>query len=504
MRRPARSRLVVLSNRGPYVKAIVRRRPVVRRATGGLVAVLEPLMRSIRGSWIACEDRLQPRRHPPPRQREETPFRVRLLGFSEREMSNYYHGFSNRVLWPICHGFVGKCSFDSTYYRDYRRCNQAFSQAAVEEASAGDLVWVHDYHLALVPGQIRARAPHLRTLMFWHVPFPPCSVLRAMPWARDILEGMLGADLLGFHTDEYARNFLESCRVLLGAAVQAARGSVRLGRHRTRVVACPIGADSAGFEALARRPGVLLKVHKLRKDLGTECVILGVDRLDYTKGILERLDAYERFLQKYPQYRRRQVLLQVAVPSRTRVEEYRLHRREIDEAVGRLNARYTDGGWVPVRYLYRSISRETLAVLYLSADVALITPVRDGMNLVSKEYVACQTRNDGVLILSELAGAAEELEEALIVNPYNHEQVADALRRAIDMTGKEKSDRMRALRRRVQRHDIHWWLREFMAAAGYSLRTRPVRAGTPEGPALSIEPAGWIEAEEPAAAGPHS
>ena len=487
------SRLIILSNRGPYTTAVVRRRVVARRSAGGLVAALEPILRSQGGTWIAWDDRPPGRRRPPALTDERGPFSLRLLPFSEAAASNYYHGFSNRVLWPICHGFLDKCRFDHVFFRDYTRCNLEFSRAAVREASRRDIVWVHDYHLALVPGQVRTLAPHLRTLLFWHIPFPPAWVFKAMPWAREILEGMLGADLIGFHTQDYVRHFLESCRVLLGLPVNEARGEVQFGRRHPRIIACPIGADVEAFDTLARRPGVLLKAHQLRKSLGVDQIVLGVDRLDYTKGILERFLAYEIFLKKHSQNRSRQVLVQVAVPSRTRVHDYALLRRQIDETAGRLNALYAEGSWVPIRYSYRSISRESLAALYAAADVALITPLRDGMNLVAKEYVASHTRNDGVLIVSELAGAAEEMEEALIVNPYDLEKVADTLRRAMDMTLKEKTERMQALRSRVLSRDINWWVREFLRAAGFSLARSDVHRGAARPAGVPFEPAAWIQ-----------
>src|SRR3989442_11796598 len=321
MPRPGLSGLIVLSNRGPYTTAVVRRRVVARRSSGGLVAALEPVLRSQGGVWIAWDDRPPGRRRLPPITEGREPFSIRLVTLNEPAASNFYHGFSNRVLWPICHGFLDKCRFDHAFFRDYLRCNMEFSRTATRSASRRDIIWVHDYHLALVPGQIRDMAPHLKTLFFWHIPFPPAWVFRAIPWAREILEGMLGSDLIGFHTQEYVRHFLESCRVILGLVIHEDRGEVEFGRRRPRVIACPIGADVAAFDALARRPGVLLKAHRLRKSLGVAQIILGVDRLDYTKGILGRFLAYELFLKKPPQYRGRQALLQVAVPSRTRVQD---------------------------------------------------------------------------------------------------------------------------------------------------------------------------------------
>jgi len=272
-------RLIILSNRGPYTTSVVRRRVVARRSSGGLVAALEPLLRSQGGTWIAWDDRLPGRRRPPPLTPDRDSFALRLLSLNEPAASNYYHGFSNRILWPICHGFLDKCRFDHVFFRDYRRCNQEFSRAAVREASRRDVLWVHDYHLALVPGQVRDLAPYLKTLLFWHIPFPPAWVFKAMPWAREILEGMLGADVIGFHTREYAGHFLESCRMLLGLPVNEERGEVDLGRRRSRIVACPIGADVAAFDALARRRGILLKAHQLRKSIGVYRFILGLDRL---------------------------------------------------------------------------------------------------------------------------------------------------------------------------------------------------------------------------------
>ena len=487
------SRLVVLSNRGPYATAVVRRRLAVRRNTGGLVTAMEPVLRSQGGVWIAWDDRPPGRPRPPSPPEGRLPFSLRLLPLNEPAASNYYYGFANRVMWPICHGFLDKCRFDPTFFRDYARCNLEFSKAAIREASRKDIIWVHDYHLALMPGQVRAQAPHLKTLLFWHIPFPPPWILKAMPWARDILAGILGADLIGFHTPEYVRHFLESCRVLLGLPVSESRGEVHLGRRRARVIACPIGADARAFDDLARRPGVLLKAHQLRKSLGVDQIILGVDRLDYTKGILERLRGYERFLERRPEWRRRVCLVQVAVPSRDRLPDYRDMKRSIDEAVGRIVGRFTSEGRPPLQYVYTALSREQLAAYYSAADIALVTPLRDGMNLVAKEYVASRTRDDGALIISRLAGAAEDMEEALAVNPYDLEDVSDALHRAAEMTLKEKTERMRALRRRVLTRDIHWWLREFLGAAGHSIPRGALRRIRTRSSASALEPASWIQ-----------
>ncbi len=343
---------------------------------------------------------------------------------------------------------------------------------------------MQDFHLATVPARVRTARPDVHIGLFWHVPFPEPSVFGILPWRRPLLEGMLGSDVIGFHLSSYARNFLACVERFTGATVDHDRGTVRVAGREVRAVAWPIGIDAEAYERLARRPEIELRAGRIRRQLGSAKMILGVDRLDYTKGILERLHGFERLLEHSPGFRRQVAFFQIAVPSRERVEEYRRMKREIDEAVGRISGRFTAEGWVPIRYVYQSMAQPELTAHYVAADVALVTPLRDGMNLVAKEYVASRVHDDGVLILSEFAGAAEDLPEAVRVNPYSADDMAEQIRHALAMPLPEMRTRMAALRRRVKEHDIGWWLRGFLgefpadSLEGVDMPSNPAAGGT--------------------------
>ncbi|HEY2387323.1 MAG TPA: trehalose-6-phosphate synthase [Candidatus Binatia bacterium] len=452
-----------MSNRAPVD---VRRGPERRLVptVGGLVSALTPIFKAAgRGLWIAWSGsagRLpQPRVELPP---EDPCFTLRLVPLSERDVSGSYYGFSNRGLWPLSHYFVGRCQFRAEQWQSYERVNQIFAAAVLEELRPHDLVWVQDFQLATLPARVRGARPDIPIGLFWHVPFPEPSVFGILPWRRTLLEGMLGSDVIGFHLQSYARNFLACVERFTDAPVDHDRGTVQMDGHEVRVVAWPIGIEADLYENLARRPETELRAGRIRRQLGSAKMILGVDRLDYTKGILERLHGFERLLEYSPGFRGQVTLFQIAVPSRERVEEYRRMKREIDEAVGRISGRFTTGGWVPIRYVYQSMAPPELTAHYVAADLALVTPLRDGMNLVAKEYVASRIHDDGTLILSEFAGAAEDLPEAVQVNPYNMDDVAEQIRRALSMPLAETRERMAALRARVKAHDIRWWLRGFL------------------------------------------
>ncbi len=457
-------RLVVVSNRAPVD---VRRGPERRfvPTVGGMVSALMPVFKAAgRGLWIAWSGgeagaRSRDRVLLP---EEEPCFTLRWVRLSERDVSGSYYGFANRGLWPLSHYFVGRCQFRLEQWQSYRRVNETFARAVVEELQPHDLVWVQDFHLATLPKILRDARPDVPIGLFWHVPFPEPSVFGILPWRTQLLAGMLGADVIGFHLESYARNFLACVERFVGVAVDYDRGLVKLPGREARVVAWPIGTDSDEFEALARKPEVQLRAGRIRRQLGSARMILGVDRLDYTKGILERLQGLERFFEQSPAFRRQVTFFQIAVPSRERVEEYRRMKREIDEAVGRIQGRFTSEGWVPVRYVYQSVPPPDLAAHYVAADLALVTPLRDGMNLVAKEYVATRVHDDGMLILSEFAGAAEGLPEAVRVNPYNIDDVAAQIRMALTMPLEEVRQRMSRLRARVKQENIQWWLRSFL------------------------------------------
>lgn len=380
---------------------------------------------------------------------------------SGRDVRDYYGGFSNRTIWPLFHYFTQHATYDRLHWDAYRRVNEGFAAAVAEVAQPGDTIWVQDYHLMLVPALIRARLPEVRIGFFLHIPFPSYEVFRLLPWRQEILEGLLGADLVGFHTYDYVGHFLDAVHAILGRGHVS--GDVEGGERAVRAEAFPMGIDYDGFRTAAEAPAARREVGRIKGHVGSRKVILSVDRLDYTKGVLERLEAFDLFLTENPSWRERVTLILLLVPSRTRVEEYRDLKRQIDERVGRINGRHGSVGWVPIWYLYRSVPFERLVALYRAADVALVTPLRDGMNLVAKEYVASKGDGDGVLILSEFAGAAQELGEALLVNPNDVPGMAGAIRDALEMAKPERVERLRRMGERVSGHTVEGWAADFLA-----------------------------------------
>jgi trehalose 6-phosphate synthase/phosphatase len=351
-----------------------------------------------------------------------------------------------------------RARFEGRDYAVYEEVNDRFADAVLAAAGDSDLVWVHDYQLLLAPRRIRERDVDTRLAFFLHIPFPPFDIFRLLPWDREILRSLLACDLIGFHVRGYCQNFLDCVERSLGARVHREAMLVEYGDRTTRVGSFPIGVEFEAFEKLA-------EATPRQPETQRERVVLGIDRLDYTKGIPERIRAFARLLELHPEHREQVVLLQLAVPSRSQVSEYRDLKREIDELVGSVNGRFATAGWSPIRYLYRSFQQERLAALYRDADVALVTPLRDGMNLVAKEFVACQVGDPGVLILSRLAGAAETMHEAILVNPYDLDGTAEAIHRALTMEDTERASRVTALRRRERRDDLDAWTTSFLDAA---------------------------------------
>ncbi len=467
---PARS-LVVVSNRLPFTAE--RRPDGIRftRSSGGLVAALDPVLGQRGGVWVGWPGLEQePDDNPaalvPP---AGSSVRYRSVSLSAREVSAYYGGFSNRTLWPLFHYLIGPMRGDAHTWAAYEQVNERFARAAAEESTDEDLVWVHDYQLLRVPYFLRRLAPRRRIGFFLHIPFPAYDVFRILPWSRQLLRGLLAADLVGVHVSTYAQHLITCAERLLGCDVDRATDTVHFEGRDVSVQAHPLGIDVGYVETLARAAG------PAPPGVSEPARVIGLDRLDYTKGILERMHAVERLLERSPEFQGRFVFTQVLVPSREQVAEYRSLKRELDETVGRINGRFSDQGWSPIRYLVRSLSPTELGALYRHADVALVTPLRDGMNLVAKEYVAAQVEEPGVLILSELAGAAEELQEALLVNPFDVDAVADALLRALTMAPDERRARMTALRDRVRENSVQAWVARFLdSAEAASARPRTV------------------------------
>lgn len=385
--------------------------------------------------------------------------RIVPVPLSRGESKAYYDGVCNGVLWPLFHYQIDRIPPASAEWSVYEEINRRFAAAIVREYRTGDLIWIHDYHLLLVPRLVRQQLPDAPIGFFLHIPFPALEVFRVAPWRREILGGLLGASAIGFHTAAYAEHFARAVHAL--TAFEERGGDILVNGRRVRIGVHPMGVDAGAFARLAADPAVQRERVQVTGRPAQQ-LLLGVDRLDYTKGIPRRLLAYERLLRDRPSLRGRVRLLQVAVPSRTGVPSYQRFRQEIDELVGRINGEHGTVDWSPIRYLHQSIARPQLVALYAAADVMLVTPLRDGMNLVAKEFVASRIDNDGVLVLSEFAGAAAELPEALMVNPYAIEDMADAMARALAMAASERQRRMAALRARVAVHDVNWWASAFL------------------------------------------
>ena len=461
------SRLVVVSNRLPVTLKRQRGLLVGERSTGGLVAAMDPVMHQLGGKWVGW---------PGGQVQEGERFEVEQgrcefvpVSLSRTQVTGYYHGTSNRALWPLFHSLPERTVFEPKDWEQYEAVNRLFAEAVAHAAGADDLVFVHDYHLMTAPRHLRRLRSHARILFFLHIPFPPYDVYRVLPWYRGLLRGVLACDLIGFHSPGYVTNFLDCVERLLGERVDRKHGLIEHGDRTVRVGAFPLGID---YEAHERRATAAPPAFA-----GDEVIVLGVDRLDYTKGIPERILAFERLLERHPEYRERVAFLQLAVPSRAQAAEYQLLKRQIDELVGRVNGRFGAQQWTPIRYLYRAVTPKRLAGLYRDAAVALVTPLRDGMNLVAKEFVASQVHDPGVLVLSRLAGAAERMPEALQVNPYNIDGVAERVHEALTMSADDRLTRIRALQLRERHNDVHAWMHTLLEAVRRPMtRLDPLRS----------------------------
>ncbi|MEM6863965.1 MAG: bifunctional alpha,alpha-trehalose-phosphate synthase (UDP-forming)/trehalose-phosphatase, partial [Bacteroidota bacterium] len=393
------------------------------------------------------------------------------VGLTEKEVEGFYFGFSNRTVWPLFHYFLEYSEFELDFWNTYKVVNQKFADAILEQADEDDIIWVHDYQLMLVPQMVKEKKPNTSIGFFLHIPFPSYEIFRTLPWREEVLEGLLGADLIGFHTYDYERHFLSSVRRLLGLDVSF--NDIYLDNRVIKVDSFPMGIDYKKFEEAAianakrskgNKSDLQQKLDNHKASAPDTKLILSIDRLDYSKGIAKRLNAFEYFLNKYPEYKEKVRLIILAVPSRSNVPQYQLLKKEIDELVGRINGELSTVNWTPIWYFYRSLPFENLIDLYTSSDIAWLTPLRDGMNLVAKEYVATRTDKTGVLILSEMAGSAYEMNEALLINPNNFEQQADTLKNAITMPKEEQMARNMFLQKRLERYNVEVWANEFMSA----------------------------------------
>ncbi len=455
--------LVLVSNRLPATMRVRRGEPVFSPSSGGLATALRGPHARSETLWVGWTGGNQTLRGKTRASVRDALARRRLVSvpLSRADVQRYYDGFSNGVLWPLMHYLIDKVRLDADRdWAAYREVNARFAECVAAAADHGASVWVHDYHLMLVPGLLRALRPDLRVGFFLHVPFPSHEVFRVLPWRADLLRGVLGADVVGFHTQAYQRHFVTSVAHVLGTDVDDE--AVEWEGRRVRVGAFPIGIDVDRFARQSSSEACANRVAELRREAGRRAIVLGVDRLDYTKGIPRRLLAIERLLERSPAMRERLHYIQVAVPTRDGVDAYMDYRRAVNEHVGRINGAYGQPSAVPIHLLHRGVSFEELVALYRAADVMVVTPIRDGMNLVAKEYCASRVDGAGVLVLSELAGAAQELTDALIVNPYDIGEVASAIQRAIEMPAEESALRMTALRAVVEASHVDRWAASFL------------------------------------------
>jgi trehalose 6-phosphate synthase/phosphatase len=456
----SKGRVLIVANRLPLTLATTCRGVRFRQSSGGLATGLKQVQRRHRSRWIGwtgLPDR------PTPLARREIDVRLRATGMkavhlSRHEVTRFYRRYSNSVLWPALHD-IGPATHESSDWETYRAVNARFAEAVVRELRVGDFVWVHDYHLMLVPRLVREQCPQARIGFFLHTPFPPAESFARLPQAAVLLDGLLGSDAIGLHTDDYVGNLRE--------AVDATRlyrthnGIVDDHHRPVSTFACPMSIDAAALGAISARTSVVAEAARLR---GNGPLFVGVDRLDYTKGIPERLRAFERLLERDDALIGRARLVQIAVPSREELSAYKRVRQEVEETVKRINERWGNEVWQPVSYHYGTVELTALVALYRAADVMLVTPIRDGMNLVAKEFVASRVDNDGVLVLSDRAGAAAELRTALLVDPTDESALTDAYVAALNMLPAERRVRMRHMRSSVIAHDVYRWAESVLGA----------------------------------------
>lgn len=471
--RAHRRRLVIVSNRLPFSVGEADGKFEYRETTGGLVTGLASYLSSVGsdaagpaeyvwvgwpGATIAQESQKDITAEALER------FRSVPVYLSEQEMDQFYLGFCNKTIWPLFHSLPSPAVFEEPMWQVYRKVNEKFRDVLLSVVGPDDIVWIHDYHLMLLPALLNERMPAVPIGFFLHIPFPSYEIFRLLPgtWRKEILDGLIGADMVGFHTYEYTQHFLQSVLRILGHG--HTMGQILLPGRDVKADTFPMGIDYDRYAAASTSPEVQTEVSRLRGSLGEVRVVLSADRLDYTKGIQNRLQGYDLFLEQNPQWRGKIVLVLVVVPSRIGVEQYDLMKRQLEELVGRINGKYGIIGWTPVVYQYRHVPFAPLVALYVVSDVALVTPLRDGMNLVAKEYVAARAGGDGVLILSEMAGAAKELGEAVLINPNHTGEIAAAIAVALKIPRDEQIRRMRIMQGRLQRSTVHRWATDFVQA----------------------------------------
>jgi trehalose 6-phosphate synthase/phosphatase len=488
----SKTELLVVSNRQPYEHVIHKGHLICQRTDGGLTSALDPVLKRIGGVWVAWGSGEADRSAVGPDGNIAVPpespaYSLRRVWLTPQEIKGGYQGYANEVLWPLCHITLDRVAYRQHYWTDYVELNRRFAESVIEQLQARNrLVWGHDFHLALLPRFIKDVMPATTVAFFWHIPWPGPEVFRVLPESQEILMALLAADSLVFQTAGCARLFAECARLFVQADVNEAGGTIVFKGHTTHLTAQGVSVETEAFSTQARAPQTDRLMAALRRQIGggpDMRVGLGVDRLDYTKGLLKRFWAIDQFFSRYPEYRGRFTFLQIAIPTRKDVDTYRRYRKRIWQTVLEINERHRSPEedlsekWRPILYREDRIAFDLLVAYYRLADLAVVSSVNDGMNLVAKEYAASQVDESGVLLISQMAGAAEELTDALIINPYDAEGVADSIRQALDMPIDERRRRMHAMRQYLRIHDLYAWAEACLSDAGASMdhRVRMVR-----------------------------
>ena len=463
------NRLIIASNRLPYsIKKDEENEGKYKftQSSGGLVSGLKPIMKKKETLWLGWVDTDYDNLENEQKYELEKELRAKKcvpVFLEEEDIVNYYDGFSNSAIWPLFHYFCQFCEFNDHEWQSYKHVNERFCDELEKVARPGDTIWVHDYHLMLLPNLIRKRIPGVSIGFFLHIPFPSYEMFRILPYRSEVLEGLLGADLIGFHTYDYNRHFLSSCRRVLG--IENHYGILTHDDRLIKTDAFPLGIDYELFESTSKKSQVRTKAREyIDNQVQVDKVILSIERLDYTKGIVDSLNAYELFLMRNPEWIENVVFTLIVVPSREGVESYMDLKSKIDEMVGAIQGKFSTQSWAPIDYYYQSFSFEDLCSMYVSSDIMLVSPLRDGMNLVSKEYLATHDNEGGVLILSEMAGSAQELSDALIINPYNIEDYVTSFKKALTMDKAEQKKRNGVMQNRLRQYTSQLWAEYFLQA----------------------------------------
>lgn len=467
-------KIAIVTNKPPITPLERDGNICIEKSVGGLVAALEPLIQELNGSWFCTIPKSSKQIKSA---FNNLSYKVPYLELSSKEIEKYYEGYANKQLWPLFHYFPSKCIFHDNDFNIYKDVNKKMADLIIENIDEDTFIWIHDYHFLLLPQMLRERNKNLKIGFFLHIPFPNQELFRLLSNRDELLKGMLGADLIGFHTKQYVEHFINCAKVLKIPGVSVASGNIiKIEDRNINICNFPISIDFDYISTTSASKEVCNKVKELKASYNTECIGISVDRLDYTKGTIERLLAIETFFETYPEYIKRVVFVQLSVPTRTEIETYQKVKKNVDETVGRINGKFSIDGWRPIFYLYRSLPFSELIAYYKMSDFALVVPLRDGMNLVSKEYIASKVDNDGVLILSEFAGAAEELDGAIIVNPYHKGAVAKAIKDSIEINGLEKAYRMKKMRENVQNNTVYKWVDNFFKKSNLNEKTKKLIA----------------------------